>query len=1010
MRVTNQWVMNNFLRQAQGKMSSLSDMQVKISSGKNYLRASESPVDNAITMQHKTEIFENNQFMRNINHTKEWYDNVDTAMTTMESAIQRVRHLAVQGANDTLVQSDRDAIALEIDELMYHIVDVGNTQVAGQYVFGGHDVDKRPFEIVTGQTPGYNSSVVTHPMGETRDKINLARPIGIAYQGDDKRIVTEIERGTLVDKSITGFELFMGSGSTGTPGFAYTLPPLEQSLPLKVLNNGRGVQSGNIIVTDHNGVDHSIDLKSAHRLDDVIGMINDTGSFEAGIEEVPSDTAVSLGIYRNAGNANTLFGLSDPKMLSAFTNLTDLNDGLGVPDGYININARDGRNFRVDISGATTVGDVVNQLNATGGGAVMDVRFDMVHKRLEIKDITGGNGELSITSTRAQMYIKDLAPHVAQDLGILRNVGASNHIYSNYDSDLESELTPFELINGGKGIEAGYIDITGKDGVTSTVDLTSVHNMQGVIDAINAQTGGSQIASFDVTGKRLLITDNTVGVDDFRVEEVFGNNPVSVRDTTTVAKNLGLLRSESGNAVVGDPLSPPGLTTASLLSTLAPPPERGFLVIRGSDKEPVEVDLTDANTIDDVLIAINATDKFKATWDTAANRFVISDPLATGGNYGITVEEQSNTGRDLGFVVGSSNYDTSVITGAAINLQSLPTSTGAFDLTPALTEFTELESLNAGRTFNSGVNLGYIRITDKAGRFKAIDLRGSKTIGDVLAKINDTANGLYVEAKINADKNGIEIIDKNQGATGKLEIMDIDSTSAFDLGISGRTVDNNFVGKNVDPALSYATPVAALRPDLDAVPMGKVYVQSGDYSAEIDLSGCKTVGEIVDRLSNTDNNLNLQAWISEDGKRINLTNTKGQPHIKVRDVEGEPPTASLLGLGNSPSLFTTLIDLRDNLLRDDAEAISTKSIKNIDTELERVLGLHAEVGVKTNRVTASKEKQQRLTLNLREMLSSVEDIDMVEAIIRMNDLEIAYQAALQTGARVMQVTLLDFLR
>lgn len=1010
MRVSNQWVMNNFLRQAQGKMSSLSDMQVKISSGKSYLKASESPVDNAITMQHKTEIFENNQFMRNINHTKEWYDNVDTAMTTMENAIQRVRYLAVQGANDTLVQSDRDAIAKEVDELIYHIVDVGNTQVAGQYIFGGHDVDKRPFEVVTGQTPGYNSNVVTHPMGETRDKINLGSPIGIAYHGDDKRILSEIERGTLIDKSITGHELFMGSGSTGTPGFTYTLPPLEQSLPLKVLNNGQGVQKGNIIVTDHNGVDHTIDLTTAHRLDDVIGIINATGSFEAGIEEVPSDAAVALGIYRNAGNAGTLFGLSDPKMLSEFTNLTDLNDGLGVPEGYININARDGRNFRVDISGATTVGDVVNQLNAVGGGAVMDVRFDMVHKRLEIKDITGGSGDLSITSTRAQMYIKDLDPHVAQDLGILRNVGAGNQIYSNYDSDLESELTPFELINGGKGVEAGYIDITGKDGVTSTVDLTSAYNMQGVIDAINAQTGGNQTASFDVVGKRLLITDNTVGANDFRVEEVFGNNPVSVRDVTTVAKNLGLLKSEGGNAIVGDPLSPPALTTASLLSTLVPPPERGFLVIRGADKEPVEVDLTGANTIGDVLTAINGTGKFKATWDTAANRFVVSDPSATGGNYGITIEERSNTGRDLGFVVGSSNYDTSVITGAAISVQSLPTSTGAFDLTPALTEFTELESLNAGRTFNSGVNLGYIRITDKAGRFKAIDLRGSKTVGDVLAKINDTANGLYVEAKINADKNGIEIIDKNQGATGKLEIIDIDSTTAFDLGISGRTVDNSFVGKNVDPALSYATPVAALRPDIGGVPMGKIYVQSGDHSAEIDLSGCKTVGEIVDRLSNTDNNLNLQAWISEDGKRINLTNNMGQPHIKVRDIEGEPPTASLLGLGNSPSIFTTLIDLRDNLLRDDAGAISNKSIGDIDTDLKRVLDLHAEVGVKTNRVTASKEKQESLTLNLKEMLSSVEDIDMAEAIIKMNDLEIAYQAALQTGARVMQVTLLDFLR
>ena len=161
--------------------------------------------------------------------------------------------------------------------------------------------------------------------------------------------------GTVIEKSINGLELFYGGEPvSSTPTFTYTLPPLEKSLPLSALNSGNGVQEGIIIITDHAGVDHKIDLGDAHRLDDVIGMINATGSFEAGLEEVPSDTAVSLGIYRNAGYSNLLVGLSDPKMLSEFTNLSDLNGGLGLSDGYLNINTRDGRNHRVDVSGAST--------------------------------------------------------------------------------------------------------------------------------------------------------------------------------------------------------------------------------------------------------------------------------------------------------------------------------------------------------------------------------------------------------------------------------------------------------------------------------------------------------------------------------------------------------------------------------------------------------------------------------------------------------------------------------
>jgi flagellar hook-associated protein 3 FlgL len=205
------------------------------------------------------------------------------------------------------------------------------------------------------------------------------------------------------------------------------------------------------------------------------------------------------------------------------------------------------------------------------------------------------------------------------------------------------------------------------------------------------------------------------------------------------------------------------------------------------------------------------------------------------------------------------------------------------------------------------------------------------------------------------------------------------------------------------------TAISSLRDG--SVPTGKVYVQSGSFSGEIDLSGAKTVGEIIDKLSNTDANFNLQAWISDDGKRLNLTNTAGEAYIKVRDVGSSGTgSASALGLGNTPSVFTSLMDLRDNLLRNDAKAISEISIAKIDEDLKRVLDLHAEVGSKTNRVDASREKQENITLNLKKMLSSVENIDMAEAIVRMTELETAYQAALQVGAKVLQTTLMDFLR
>jgi len=1008
MRISNQLVASNFLQVLNRNQTELSRLQLQVSSGKQYSLASQSPVNNALAMYHKTEIAEGGQYTKNISRTEEWLDNTDSSLTTLETALQRARELAVQGANDTLVQADRDAIAQEIDELLQHVIDIANTDVGGEYIFGGNDVETKPVQLLDGQKVGAMRDIVTYSTGETRKNLNISNAIDILYGGDSKRLMGEIEKGVLVARNVSATEVFFRSSSISSqPSFGDRLAPLNDMMPVTMLNNGRGVQAGVMIITDSNGIDRKIDLTHVTRLDDVLYAINSTGSFKAGIEEVPSDTATALGIYKSAGPANTLYGLSDPAMMDADTPLSDLNNGLGVPEGFLNINTRDGRNLRVDISGASTVGDVVNAINAVDGGYSLKASYDFIGKRLQITDTTLGTGDFTIESKKTQLYLQDLPAHSAADLGILRNVGAGNQIVQSFDPAIENEATKLSALNGGKGFETGYIDITGHNGTTTRVDLTQAGTVQDVIDAINTQTGGAQTALLDPVSKRLVITDTTAGAADLKIEEVNGNQAVKVRDMTTVARSLGLLQRSSNGTVVGSVLSPPALTAASSLSSLIPPPEIGFISIRGADGNPVSIDLTQATTIQSVLDRINETGKFEAIWDAAHNRFVVGDISGAVGDNGLTIEEYTNPARDLGFLTGSTNYTTDTLTGAPITSKSLPTLMGSIDLNPAVDETTELASLNAGRTMNKGASLGFIRITDKAGNFKAIDMRGAKTIKDVLDRINDRTNGLGVEARINSSRNGIEIVDKN-GGPGQLEVIDIDSTTAADLGIRGRTVDMRLVGTDIDPAAGMNTRIDSLRVNEGGIPLGEIYIQSGEFSGKIDLTGVKTVGELMDKLSFTDGRFNMAAWIDTDGKHLNLTNTKGQSFIKVRDLD-KNATASALGLGGSRSIFETLQDLRDNLYRNDAKAISEENIKVIQEDIERVLQVHAEVGSRVNRVTSSKEKLESITFNLNKMLSEVEDVDMTEAITRMTTLETAFRAALQSGAKILETTLMDFL-
>ncbi|MBR4570581.1 MAG: flagellar hook-associated protein FlgL [Candidatus Riflebacteria bacterium] len=1015
MRITNQWVYNSFVNQINRNNTSLSELQSKISSGNKYLRASENPVDNALTMEYSSEINENKQYVRNIEHTKDWYNTTDSSLTSLESIIQRIRELAIEGATDTTVEIDRDAIAKEIDQLLLEVVNIANTKVNNEYIFGGSITDQKPITYDMGQDPRYNANMVNYALGEFRDRVNITSPVNVQYHGNNVRMTSQIDNHATIEKSITGLEMFFGVDSaekiSGTPTFSYSYPPIEKSTSTCVLNNGEGVDKGLIYITDAAGIDHKIDLTTAHTIDDVIGIINDSRSFVAGIEEVPSDTAVSLGIYRNAGQSDLLIGLSDPAMRSEYTNLTDLNNGLGIAEGYLNLNTRDGNNYRVNVEGCTTVKDVLDAINSLNGGAVVNARFDMINNRIELNDLTNGKGEFSVTSIKTQLYVKDLPSHVAEDYGILQNVGTGDTMYSYYDKYIQYEADPYEFANNGDGVENGYINITGHDGNTTTVKLENIYSPTELIEAINTATGGAQVASWDTNSNRLKIVDNTIGTESFQITEYVGTDPIKIRENTTIANSLGLLKSTKGNTVIGDTLTSVGgglVDETTLLEDLTNPPDIGFIKITGADKVGYQIDLSGCKTVGDVIKAINDDDHFAASWDASERRIVITDPRAVGGNFGLSVGENTNTAYQLGFVKGASNYQNDTITGHPLTVASLPTLEGSIDLDPVLTEETKLSDLNSNRTWNtSGVNLGIIRITDKAGHFSAIDLRGCSTVKDVLNKINDPENGIYVEARINADKNGIEIVDKNHGASGKLEVIDCDSTCAFDLGIKGRTVDNVLVGKDLDPAVTRDTLLTSCVNG--SVPAGKVYVQSGEKSLEIDLTGCRTIGDVMDKLSNTDLTLHLTAWISEDGKHLNLTNTINQPYIKVVDISGEPATASALGLGSTQSLFSTLMDLRDNMLRCDEWAVSNINLPQIDEALERILIVHDEVGAKTNRVDTTKTKIESINMNLKTMLTNVEDIDMTEAIIQMSGWETTYQASLQVGARLMQTSLLDFL-
>jgi flagellar hook-associated protein 3 FlgL len=83
---------------------------------------------------------------------------------------------------------------------------------------------------------------------------------------------------------------------------------------------------------------------------------------------------------------------------------------------------------------------------------------------------------------------------------------------------------------------------------------------------------------------------------------------------------------------------------------------------------------------------------------------------------------------------------------------------------------------------------------------------------------------------------------------------------------------------------------------------------------------------------------------------------------------------------------------------------------NLDVAFERLRVSSAEIGTKWATLEQLSVRTQDDKVALKEQLSQMEDVDMVESLIKVKSQESSYQAALQTTAKVLPMSLLDFLR
>lgn len=113
---------------------------------------------------------------------------------------------------------------------------------------------------------------------------------------------------------------------------------------------------------------------------------------------------------------------------------------------------------------------------------------------------------------------------------------------------------------------------------------------------------------------------------------------------------------------------------------------------------------------------------------------------------------------------------------------------------------------------------------------------------------------------------------------------------------------------------------------------------------------------------------------------------------------------------NIRELLRKIITHLDSNNNNDIQMLTNEDLENLDAAMSQILKVRSEVGAKQNRMESAKDQNEQANLDMTDILSKTEDVDITEKTMEYATMQTVYLAALQTSAKVLQPTLMDYMR
>jgi len=358
-----------------------------------------------------------------------------------------------------------------------------------------------------------------------------------------------------------------------------------------------------------------------------------------------------------------------------------------------------------------TIGELIETINAADPDRLR-AEISIDGDRIVLTDLTAGDGQFSVKSAVGSLLAEELGLLGTSDTGVIEG----RRLQAGLKTTL---LTSF---SGGRGVgELGSLAITDRSGATASVDLSTTETLQDVVTAINA-AGISVTARVNDARNGLLVSD-TSGVRESNLIIVSDENVPLVDengDSIDTAALLGIAIDDAVDEVDSGSLDRQVVSMQTRLDSLNQGRgiDPGKIIFVASDGGGSSIDITDAETVGEVITRINALSiGIEARINDAGDGILLSD--TADGSLRFRIEEVGGgtTAESLGFTGESIDME---IDGETRQVFESSTTfrveiTEDDTLEDLIEKINEFDSGVTAASFNSGSGITPYRLTLSSG-------------------------------------------------------------------------------------------------------------------------------------------------------------------------------------------------------------------------------------------------------------------------------------------------------